>query len=186
MKFTVQSIVLSSVLALSAVAHADNNMYVSGALGTALSQGDSALNGFLELGTRLDPVRVGIELGDTHKRYDETYNGTTARTTVDMRQVFGNVYYDFLNCSAITPYVGLGLGYLNVKAKANVAGISASDTMDAFGYQGIAGLAYKVNETTSVFADYRYVGSNDFKYDGTDTKIKAHINEFNAGVTLKF
>ncbi|BFL65203.1 Outer membrane protein A [Roseomonas mucosa] len=105
-----------------------------------------------------------------------------------MRQygVMVNGYYDFQLPAwfpnmpiPVVPYVGGGVGWIwtdldNVGGtRVNSVGrpgdtITVDDTAGAFGYQGIAGLAFPIPAVPglSLTAEYRYLGTLQTKYDG--------------------
>ncbi len=58
---------------------------------------------------------IGYQFDDSY-RADITGNWTGAYkvapgATIDTRMVLGNMYYDWKNDSAVTPYIGAGIGY---------------------------------------------------------------------------
>lgn len=67
-----------------------------------------------------------------------------------------NIYLDIPTQSKITPYGGLGLGWAE--------GLEG-DSSGGVAYQAMAGLNYKLNENSSVFAGYRYFGTSDLLVD---------------------
>jgi outer membrane protein OmpA-like peptidoglycan-associated protein len=73
--------------------------------------------------------------------------------------VMGNVYYDFVNSSKFTPYIGAGFGGINVATNnIKAGGVQVSDDSNFVpAYQGIAGVAYSVNDQLSIKADYHYL-----------------------------
>ena len=79
-----------------------------------------------------------------------------------------NGYYDFLNSSAFTPYIGGGIG--GARVSGNNVGITSPVhfTFSAhdweFAYQGIAGVRYSLNPNWSLNLDYRYFSTLDPKF----------------------
>ncbi len=71
----------------------------------------------------------------------------------------GNIYYDFHNDTPWTPYLGVGLGGVNVSANnLRVDGTQLSDDSNfVMAYQGIAGVSYAIDPQLSLRADYRYL-----------------------------
>ncbi|MDX2275721.1 MAG: outer membrane beta-barrel protein [Hyphomonadaceae bacterium] len=82
--------------------------------------------------------------------------------SVDTTFLMANVYYDFTQYGAFTPYVGagLGVGMVNVEYKPSGVGI-VDDDDTVLAYQLIAGAAYELNDRMSLFAQYRYRGTDD-------------------------
>ncbi len=98
-------------------------------------------------------MRGELELG--YRTADADPSGSLSAYTG-----FANVYYDFKNNSAWTPYVGAGIGAAYLDAD-NLALGTADDNGWAFAYQGIAGVNYAFTRNWSAQVEYRYVGSTD-------------------------
>ncbi|HTZ78570.1 MAG TPA: outer membrane beta-barrel protein [Stellaceae bacterium] len=75
--------------------------------------------------------------------------------------VMGNLYYDILKNSPITPYVGAGLGLAAVTMDSVHLGPTQlfDDTEVTLAYQGIVGAKWQINPAWSLNADYRYFGT---------------------------
>jgi outer membrane protein OmpA-like peptidoglycan-associated protein len=82
-----------------------------------------------------------------------------------------NGYYDFLNSSAFTPYIGGGVGAARVSLNSVgiTAPVHASISADSwqFAYQAIAGVRYSFNPNWSLNLDYRYFSTLDPKFSGS-------------------
>lgn len=118
------------------------------------------------------------------------FNGDT-----DVYAGMANVYYDFDsmdgNLLPLNPYVGVGIGYAHVRNKATLTvtlpGVTvvapvATTNDNVFAYQGIAGLNYNFDNTTSMQFDYRYFGTSSVKAFG-----KRWTNHtLNLGLTMHF
>ena len=101
--------------------------------------------------------------------------------------LFANVYYDFVNASRFTPYVGVGVGWQRMKFDHDIAFvrntreifedlalnniIEAAGTItrveqtlddDMFGYQLLAGADYALSERFAVGAKLRYTRFDEF------------------------
>jgi outer membrane protein OmpA-like peptidoglycan-associated protein len=74
-----------------------------------------------------------------------------------------NVYYDFHTGSAFTPYVGAGVGAvdLSVNSLSESGRTLIDNSATGLGYQGIVGASYKVNDALSLRADYRYLATTE-------------------------
>ena len=75
-----------------------------------------------------------------------------------------NVFYDFPEMlAAIQPYLGIGIGYAQVKAKLNSSGpygwTTYSGSNNVFAYQAAAGLTYNFSENYALNLGYRYVST---------------------------
>ena len=89
-------------------------------------------------------------------RYDVAPGAKLSTTTV-----LGNMYFDWANSSAFTPYVGAGLGY----GWANGSGPTVDDSGLAMGLA--AGVAVDLTNNVAVDAGYRF---RDISVSGPDTK----------------
>lgn len=87
-----------------------------------------------------------------------------------------NLLYDFENDSAITPFVGFGVG---------AAHLDDDDDKDtAFAYQAIAGLKIGLTDALSAIVDYRYLRTLDADIYGGEGPYKAHT--ITAGLSYNF
>ena len=97
---------------------------------------------------------------------------TSTGGTIHQYGVMGNALYDFnlgLNVAGvgITPYVGVGAGYVindwrNVRASSPAGSIRIDDSAGNFAYQGIAGLAFGLGSVVpglALTAEYRFLGT---------------------------
>lgn len=82
--------------------------------------------------------------------------------------LMANGYYDFLNASVVTPYVGMGIGAVNVggKYKSSFEPITQhantiSDSDWGVGLQAIAGVSIALAPRISLVADYRFLRAYD-------------------------
>ncbi|MBM3582627.1 MAG: OmpA family protein [Alphaproteobacteria bacterium] len=114
-------------------------------------------------------VRSEIEIG--HRRNDvDSITGVT-NGTGHARAWSGmlNVLYDFNTNSPFTPYIGGGIGMARVDGKGSAVGTtSVNDSENAFAYQGIVGVGYRLNENATLFTDYRYFATRDLDYITAD------------------
>lgn len=95
-----------------------------------------------------------------------------------------NGYYDFTRQKRWNPYLTAGLGFMDHDVEVDsIAGISltgasADDTV--LGYQIGGGLEFRYTRQARLFGDYRYFGSDDVEFDGSEMEYNAH--EFRAGL----
>jgi OOP family OmpA-OmpF porin len=107
-----------------------------------------------------------------------------------------NGYYDFLNSSAWTPYIGGGVGAGHVAATQigipSLSSFTASANDWQFAYQGIAGVRYSFTPNVSFSLDYRYFSTLDPKFTvnspiGTVSgKAEYHTHNIMLGVAYHF
>ena len=128
------------------------------------------------------PLRAEAELGWRSNGVNKI-DGAKAKGSVDPATLLFNVYYDFHNSSAFTPFLGVGVGaaYLNVdnaRPKGVAKGVDDGDL--TFAYQGIAGASYAINDNWSLKGSYHYLRTTDGRFkdksDGSraDANYKSH------------
>lgn len=189
----------ATLLSISSIADSAEGPYVSGNLGLAIDHDtdvtDSTLPGItidIESGSGL---ALGAAVGYAYE-YNARLEAEIAyqKNDMDKARVFGsaadltgdasslalllNGYYDFKNASALTPFVGAGIGIANVEVNDfHVSGSglrSASDNDTVFAYQVGAGLGYAVNETVTIDAKYRYFKPSNPDFDTTTIEYSSH------------
>lgn len=165
------------------IAHADDKAYLSVTgeyIASASSGGNitgagvsfpgsvdynNGYGGMIALGKHVGDFRAELEAGYRElkeKSESITILGTTYTDNSNQKDkaITGmvNLYYDIPTGSPITPYVGAGIGD---------AHLTNSGGSDAFAYQGMIGLNYKLSESSTIFGGYRYFGTNDFAIKST-------------------
>ena len=142
-----------------------------------------------ELAYRLNHVSKVTESPATFPCFTGSCPGTGH---MDSFAIMANGYYDFLNSSQFTPYLGVGAGAARVSL--NDVGITSPFNFTAsasdwkFAYQGIAGVRYTINPTWSVNLDYRYFATLDPKFDinffgfHTTQKMQYHTHNIFLGL----
>lgn len=73
-----------------------------------------------------------------------------------------NVIYEFRNSSRLTPYIGGGVGAAWVTSWTGPGDVTDRDL--TYAYQGRAGVAFALNETTRIGAEYVYVRTGELTY----------------------
>ena len=119
----------------------------------------------------------------------------------NLQTLFLNLYWDFHNQSAFTPYVGGGLGLGFIKSKYEVSAAidglgSASDSYNdmqtVFAWNVGAGLAYAITDNLSADLAYRFVrlGYQETEKTVLGEKVKIgmapYANEFSLGLRYTF
>ncbi len=140
------------------------------------------------------PLRVEIEFamrGNSETEWSG-WKGTS-EMTFNSTTLLANVYYDFHNSTAFTPYIGAGLGlafnYLGFDTEYNNG---YSDSMDDrqtnFAWQVGAGVAYAINENIAVDVAYRYLDLGYTQVDSYagDAGIRPYNHEFMLGLRFGF
>jgi opacity protein-like surface antigen len=111
-----------------------------------------------------------------------------------------NVYWEFVDLlgGRIAPYVGAGVGAVNVTADMRLDGgrNAFTDGEDSsFAYQYIIGLNYKVRQYSDLFIEYRHFAADSLRFDTSlpegslldgDGELNFQTNNIFFGMRLKF
>lgn len=105
--------------------------------------------------------------------------------------VFANAYYDFNKGGQIQPYVGAGIGFVDVDVEYAPSGIGIIDDGETkFAYQLKAGATFVVNESWDVYGEYTYRASDDIETNNDlfpgSLDIENQQNVFSIGVRYTF
>jgi outer membrane protein OmpA-like peptidoglycan-associated protein len=116
------------------------------------------------------------ELEGGYRFNDGNINGVSANTKT--WNAMANLLYDLETGTFLEPYIGAGVGAVNTEM--------ANDAEWAFAYQGIAGLAFEVNDWVEPFIDYRYLGTAGLDTDplGNDLDDEMSNHTILAGVRV--
>lgn len=155
------------------------------------------------------PLRVEVELalrGNSRANWNRPEQSWTSGTTthdvdaMDVDMVFNsttllaNVYLDFHNSTAFTPYVGAGIGlafnYLGYDAHNLTRGgrISFDKHQTNLAWQVGAGVAYHFTENIAVDLAYRYLnlGYMELTRDGGSVSLIPYNHEILLGLRVGF
>ena len=181
------------------------NMYINGNLGAVwlldsdLSQ-PGGIKGTAEydtgfgitgaLGYDFGKFRVEGEVGYRKNDYDKV--GASGQPKVNAGgdvtewNLMVNGYFDIKTETPFTPYIGGGIGAAFLDSSAlNAGGITmGSDDDSGFAYQFIAGVAYSFAEVWMMQLEYRFFGTTDPSYGGTDSEYMS--NNLFIGVRFNF
>ncbi len=195
----VKGAVVASVVALVApLAHAENAGWYMGAEMGAVFAKDADTTGLLAGDLEYDPgfallgqvggylpynFRLEAELGWRRNEMDEL-GGVGIDGDINVLSLMGNLYYDIPTGTAFTPYVGVGLGGAHMMFDTP----AADDDDNVWAYQGIAGVDYRINDTLSLKADYRYFATQDFDAHGPGGRVESEYATHNVmiGFTYRF
>lgn len=111
-----------------------------------------------------------------------------------------NVYYDFINDSAVTPFMSAGVGLAKVKYDINsefiynamgkldddynLVSLDDSGDTEVLAYQLGAGIAYAVSDIVTIDFKYRYFVTEDPEFDDVEMEYSSH--NFSVGVRFGF
>ncbi len=147
------------------------------------------------------PLRAEIEFalrGNNEKTWsDGGQYINEVKGTWNSSTLFANLFWDFHNDTAFTPYVGAGLGmafnYVGYDFTDNNGNkFSSDDRFTNFAWNVGAGVAYNFNENFAVDASYRFVGLGYNEVSATSNGRKYEIgnrpynNEFMVGLRFAF
>ena len=143
------------------------------------------------IGFKSNPMRYEAEYTFIHanaRNFQLNYalqSGVTGYSSANL--LMANVYYDTPEMlPAISPFLGLGLGYAYVQNGLNSTGpvvpLYFSASRNSFAYQGTVGLTYDFAENYAINLAYRYVATTSS--DNFGSIFQAHIA--NAGVVYRF
>lgn len=113
-----------------------------------------------------ESFRAEAELGYRKADVDTIGGASVSSSSLGVLSIMANGFYDFSQLKLpVTPYVGVGAGFLNGKVKA--PGVSKTDT--TFGYQLMLGVNYPLNKNISINGGYKLQGAiSDFEKDNTE------------------
>lgn len=117
-----------------------------------------------------DRYRIEGEIGWRRNSVDE-FAGVNADGQANLFSFMVNGYYDIKTGTKWTPYIGAGVG-----GAVFDLGLNAMDDNDVtFAYQGIAGVAYRLNDNLSIKADYRYFSAIDPEFSGFESEYSHSV-----------
>lgn len=119
----------------------------------------SAAIGFQYRNTRTELEYRRIENSVDAVAYSAALPGPVVPVNEDLvaDALMSNVYFDFVNASALTPYVGFGVGGARVENE-----LGERDA--AFAYQGRAGVEFAMSRNLSLGAEYVYFRTLNIAY----------------------
>ena len=170
----------------------------------SLSAGENysqfTLGGALALGYDFNsqfgvPVRAEVEYalrGNSEKSWNYG-RGMDFKGAWNASTLFLNLYYDFRNSTAFTPYVGAGLGmafnYANYTFSSPGYHGNFDEHSTNFAWNVGAGVAYDITDSLAVDLGYRYVNLGYYEVDlpeGGKVKNQPSNHEFMLGLRYTF
>jgi outer membrane protein OmpA-like peptidoglycan-associated protein len=147
-----------------------NNAKTTGPIGSTTYRFDTgpAVVGALGYGLG-NGFRVEGEIGYRDSNVKNAKSGS-ASGDISAWDFMGNALYDFNLGWPVTPYLGAGIGMARVSANnVTVPGstVQVRDTDTEFAYQGIAGVAYAINQNLKLDVGYRYFATTNPQYKTT-------------------
>ena len=185
MKKILIATILSSV---ASFAYADVKPYIEGAVGwadakdtsssTINTKFDSDVNYAAEIGLK-DIAGTGIRLGGSYSENKLDYKATRIATGAVLetsaskaKTYLLNAYYDFKTGTALTPFVGFGLGMIDTAgAKDNefIYGLHGGAKYNITNnvYVGAKGSFYRANGITDAASNAKYSDHNQYSINAT-------------------
>ncbi len=130
---------------------------------------------------------------------DSINDSVSADGTGSMLVLMANAWYDLDTGTNFTPYIGGGLGVVNVKFDVDVSltspatgrpvSISGDDSAWAFAYQIGAGIGYRLSDSVVIQLGYRFMNTNDFELiwdDGSTVKSDVQAHGLEVGIRYRF
>lgn len=108
-------------------------------------------------------VRTELEIGFRENDVDSISGGGSGTGDVGTWSVMANALYDVAVDGPLKPFFGIGAGIARLDASGATpsTGTSIDDSDTAFAWQGMAGVAYAVNERVKLTLGYRYFSVPD-------------------------
>ena len=167
---------------------------------------DETFGSHVAYGLQAGFVRGEMELNysqpQTHKSTVAGDNtaGVAAESTdlkmkINKHSLMGNAYFDFLNCTSWTPYVGAGIGLSWLKAKqfaytADGKFKNFDKSVYTLGWQVMAGIAYKINSRWTIDAGYRFADLGRIRkheiIEGISQTAKIKIRDHSALLGIRY
>lgn len=88
--------------------------------------------------------------------------------------IMGDVMYRCDTGDFWHPYIGAGVGAVNLRYNGGNQFPTFSGSDWAFGYQGMAGVTFDVDETHAIFVGYRYQASEDVSIKNREVEYASH------------
>ncbi|MBC8414105.1 porin family protein [bacterium] len=189
-------IVCSLMLMIVSSVFAAEGVYVSGNIGASILNDSDLTNPALPgvvvetgfdtgllvsgaLGVQVGKGRVEAEIGYRTADIDSFQAlGVSASGDGDASALsfMVNAYLDIKTESAITPYLGGGLGMAKIELdNVSVSGIAIGNEDDTvFAYQFGGGIGYAMSEKATLDLGYRYFATEDLNLSGTDANYGSH------------
>jgi opacity protein-like surface antigen len=149
--------------------------------GTFTVEYDTGYGFNASLGHNFDGARLEFEFGYKKADIDKVEGDSVSGWDATFLSYMVNGYLDFKNQSAVTPYLGAGLGFINGEFDNNFE----KDDDTVFGYQFMAGLGIALDRNVTIDLSYRFQGAGeDLNIWGADTEYMS--SSFFAGLRFNF
>lgn len=157
---------------------------------------DESLGYHLAYGLQAGFIRGELEFNNSEPLKFKSHNpAADLKMKIYKHSFMANAYFDFLNCTSWTPYIGAGLGTSYLKAKQFVYGNGAKfknfdKSVYTLGWQAMAGIVYKINTNWAVDAGYRYADLGRIRkhevFGANSTTAKIKVREHSALLGIRY
>jgi opacity protein-like surface antigen len=146
----------------------------------------------LAIGSDLQNYRLEAEVAYRMNDLDEITATVFPAVSIDgdvtSMALMGNFFVDFTPGSAISPFIGGGIGAAKVEYELDsILGIplNISDDDTVFAYQAALGVAFTISETAKLDLSYRYFATADLEFDDNN-EIEYATSNIMAGFRVNF
>ena len=154
---------------------------VSGTGIAATVNTDTGLVGALSFGRAYgNGFRAELEVSGSKASVDTVSGASNSGGAVSSLSAMVNGLYDFKTGTALTPYVGFGIGVSRLRYDdvTPVGGGTLSERDTVFAYQGIAGISYDLGDNLALTSDYCYFRTTDPNFSsGTLGSVDSEFGE---------
>jgi outer membrane protein OmpA-like peptidoglycan-associated protein len=131
--------------------------------------------------------RTELELGYRDNEVDSIDGVSGGSGDVTQWDAMINVLYEFETGTMFRPYLGVGLGGADVTMDVAFPGGTLDEGDVVFAYQAIAGLGYNITPEIQLFAEGRFLGTDEPDFDSPATgQVEADIWNYSALVGLTY
>ena len=143
-------------------------------------------------GTVIDGVDAAVLTGSS-QQLGVTVGEVVADGKGDISStgLFLNAYYDFNRSNKFYPYIGLGIGFMNVNVEFNPSNVGIIDDSETkFAYQLKAGAAYRITDSLDLYGEYAYRATDDIEVKNElfpgDLEVENKQHLLGIGVRYRF
>jgi len=127
-------------------------------------------------------VEGGFAFGVNTYFYEKDLTTTAQATDADIMHVHGVAQYYFNHKGAVSPFLGLGLGFSAISFN---SGILDDETSSGGSYELNGGVLFKVSETIGLQVEYKYTDFDiDDAIDSLNTNIDTDSHSVLVGVSI--
>lgn len=133
-------------------------------------------------------IRIEGELAYRRNSADQ-FNNVNSDGALHSFALMSNLIWEYDNASGIYPYLGAGVGGARVSANdfSNLGGAALDDSDVVLAYQGLAGVAFALNPSLSLIAEYKYFRTSDLEFrNANNARVTMNYATHTAVVGLRY